>query len=57
MPILLKDVLPINNLADYKVHFAKWNQENQPLDVFVKTGRNGRAGRNIGPPVMTLIGP
>jgi len=36
MAIMLKQVLPIENLQDYKVHFAKWNQENQPLDVFTK---------------------
>ena len=35
-PIMLSDILPINNLPDYKVHFARYNQENQPLDVFTK---------------------
>ncbi len=35
-PIMLKEVFPIENLSDYKVHFAKWNQKNQPLDVFTK---------------------
>lgn len=33
---MLSDILPINNLPDYKVHFARYNQENQPLDVFTK---------------------
>jgi hypothetical protein len=33
---MLKDFFPIKNLSDYKVHFAKWNQQNQPLDVFTK---------------------
>ena len=36
MTILLKELLPLANLGDYKVHFAKWNQQNQPLDVFTK---------------------
>ena len=36
MKITLKQVLPILNLDEYKVHFAKWNKQNQPLDVFVK---------------------
>jgi hypothetical protein len=35
-PIMLKEVFPIENLSDYKVHFAKWDQKNQPLDVFTK---------------------
>jgi hypothetical protein len=34
--IPLADVLRIENLEDYKVHFAKWNGQNQPLDVFTK---------------------
>ncbi len=36
MPIMLRDVLRIESLTDYKVHFAKWNQEHQPLDVFTR---------------------
>jgi hypothetical protein len=36
MTIMLKDILPIEEPGDYKVHFAKWNQKNQPLDVFTK---------------------
>jgi hypothetical protein len=36
MPILLKEILLITNLREYKVHFAKWNGANQPLDVFTK---------------------
>src|SRR5260370_65280 len=35
-PIMLKEVFRIENLSDYKVHFDKWNQKNQPLDVFTK---------------------
>lgn len=36
MTIMLNDVFPIKNLEDYKVHFAKWDQKSQPLDVFTK---------------------
>ena len=36
MPILLKEILLITNLREYKVHFAKWNGANQPLDGFTK---------------------
>jgi hypothetical protein len=36
MKIMLKQILPIENLNEYKIHFAKWNQHNQPLDVFTK---------------------
>jgi len=39
MKIMLKQVMPIEKLNDYKVHFAKWNQRNQPLDVFTKDRR------------------
>src|SRR5579884_2209681 len=36
MTILLKDVWPIKNPEDYKVHFARWNGDSQPLEVFVR---------------------
>jgi hypothetical protein len=36
MTILLKSLWPIENPKDYKVHFARWNGENQPLEVFVR---------------------
>ena len=35
-PILLKDIWPIENVSDYKVHFARWNGSDQPLDEWVK---------------------
>jgi hypothetical protein len=37
MTILLKEVLPLSDTHDYKVHFAKWNKQHQPLDVFIKS--------------------
>ncbi len=34
MAIMLHKIFSIENLSDYKVHFAKWNKVKQPLDVF-----------------------
>ncbi len=34
--ILLKDIWPIKNPRDYKVHFGRWNGRHQPLDEWVK---------------------
>ena len=36
MTISLKDVMPVERLDEYKVHFARWNNEAQPLEVFVR---------------------
>jgi hypothetical protein len=36
MAILLKDLWPIAKPEDYKVHFARWNGDSQPLEVFVR---------------------
>lgn len=36
MDILASNVLPIENLEDYKIHFAVWNGEIEPLTVFVR---------------------
>jgi len=37
MSIKLIDILPINELHDYKLHLACWNGKSQPLDVFVRS--------------------
>jgi hypothetical protein len=34
--ILLKEIWPIEKPDDYKVHFARWNGDSQPLEVFVR---------------------
>ena len=39
MTILLRSLWPIERPEDYKVHFARWNQEAQPLEVFVRDRR------------------
>lgn len=36
MGISVNDLLKIDNLQDYKMHFAVWNGEDQPLDIFVE---------------------
>ncbi len=36
MDIPASKILPIENLGEYKIHFAVWNGEEQPLDVFVR---------------------
>ena len=52
MPLLLSDIWPIDRPQDYKIHFARWNQRNQPLDVFArdrqewKGWQEYRPGRN-----------
>lgn len=33
--IVVSKILPINNLSEYKIHFAVWNGETHPLDAFV----------------------
>jgi hypothetical protein len=37
MTIFLKDIWPIDNLTDYKTHFARWNGYNQPLEVWARS--------------------
>jgi hypothetical protein len=36
MTIFVQDIWPIKNLTDYKVHFARWNGDVQPLEVWVR---------------------
>ena len=36
MRIPLKQIWPIENQDQYKVHFARWNKIKQPLDVMVE---------------------
>ena len=36
MAIMLQDIWNIENLEDYKVHFARWNGEDYPLDVWLR---------------------
>jgi hypothetical protein len=36
MEIAASCIFSIDNLSDYKIHFAVWNGKEQPLDVFVR---------------------
>ena len=36
MTILLSEIWAIEKPEDYKVRFARWNGETQPLEVFVR---------------------
>ena len=53
MAILLGDIWPIENPQDYKVHFAIWDREDHPLDVWVRDKgewqgwQEYRPGRNV----------
>ena len=52
MPIVLKDIWEIENKNDYKVHFARWNGNHQPLEVWARSAEEWqgwqeyRPGRN-----------
>lgn len=41
MPIMMWEVFEIENLTDYKIHFAKWNGSHEPLDVFIRISQRG----------------
>ena len=49
MPILVKDIWPIESLADYKVHFARYNQHSQPLEVWVRSKEEWQAWQEYWP--------
>ncbi|TAL32094.1 MAG: GIY-YIG nuclease family protein [Phenylobacterium sp.] len=36
MTILLRDIWPISEPARFKVHFARWNGDHQPLEVWIR---------------------
>lgn len=39
MTILLRQIWPIAEPRDYKLHFARWNGEKQPLEVWIRDKR------------------
>jgi hypothetical protein len=41
--IRLSDVITIGSPSDYKIHFAKWNGSDQPLDVFTRSADQWKA--------------
>ena len=52
MSIMLREIWPIENTCDYKIHFARWNGRHQPLLVWArdaeewKEWQQYRPGRN-----------
>lgn len=36
MPIQLSSLLPISDPDHFKIHLARWNKKDQPLDIFVR---------------------
>lgn len=49
MPIQLRDIWPIADLGDFKIHFARWNQHNQPLEVFARDRREWQGWQEYRP--------
>lgn len=47
--IKLSEIWPISNPADYKLHFARWNEINQPLEVFVRDRSEWQAWQEYWP--------
>lgn len=37
MSIKIEQLIPISNTKEYKLHAARWNNEEQPLDVFLES--------------------
>ena len=49
MSILLSDIWPITNPRDYKLHFARWNKRDNPLDVWVRDRREWQGWQEYRP--------
>jgi len=39
-PILLNNIFPVENVGDYKIHFGKWNGDEEPLDAWIREESN-----------------
>jgi hypothetical protein len=48
-PILLRDIWPISAPENYKLHFARWNDVNQPLEVWVRDKREWQGWQEYRP--------
>jgi uncharacterized protein DUF1810 len=53
--LLLKDIWPIGNFNDYKVHFARWNGETQPLEAFVRNKNEWQGWQEYRPSLCTRM--
>lgn len=49
MTILLRDIWPIAQADSYKLHFARWNGENQPLEVWARDRNEWRGWQEYRP--------
>lgn len=49
MTIKLSDIWAIDNPSAYKVHFARWNEINEPLEVFVRNRREWQGWQEYWP--------
>jgi hypothetical protein len=49
MTILLRDIWPVSAPETYKIHFARWNKEHQPLEVFVRDKREWQTWQEYRP--------
>ena len=49
MTIMLKDIWPIDRPAAFKLHFARWDKENQPLEVWTRDKREWQGWQEYRP--------
>lgn len=49
MTIQLDEILQIENTRDYKIHFARWNKHNQPLEVWARDKREWQGWQEYWP--------
>ncbi|NYT60678.1 GIY-YIG nuclease family protein [Alcaligenaceae bacterium] len=49
MALALTDIWPIENPTLYKIHFARWNGSDQPLEVFVRSRQQWQAWQEYYP--------
>ena len=49
MPINLRDIWAIENTEDYKVHFARYNGDAEPLEVWARSPEDWRGWQEYWP--------
>ena len=57
MTILLREIWPFAAPEEYKVHFARWNGENQPVEVWARDECECQGWQEYRQGVTTSIGP
>ena len=53
--IKLSDIWQLSNVSDYKVHFAKWNGDERPLETLTRSMENWKGWQEYYPSKITLI--